>query len=146
MPFPGMIEFAAKANQRDLDLVCFRRADAGIHLLFKEVCREAMTLIPTSELGRGFIEWRSRPLTRKQAGWGQSAIGNQKNVCAKPLRRRSLLWALNERPGDSQDLAGGHCTMEPGDPTEPVARRQREYAGQRAGNAQFCGIVMVRGR
>jgi hypothetical protein len=29
MPFPGMIEFAAKANQRDLDLVCFRRADAG---------------------------------------------------------------------------------------------------------------------
>ncbi|EEF21877.1 conserved hypothetical protein, partial [Ricinus communis] len=36
--------------------------------------------------------------------------------------------------------------MEPGDPTEPVARRQREYAGQRAGNAQFCGIVMVQGR
>jgi hypothetical protein len=32
---------------------------------------------------------------------GQSAIGNQKNVCAKPFHRRWRLWALNDRRGDS---------------------------------------------
>ncbi|WP_206001729.1 DUF6900 domain-containing protein [Paraburkholderia aromaticivorans] len=30
---------------------------------------------------RGFFDWRSRPLTREQAGRGQSAIGNQKTLC-----------------------------------------------------------------
>jgi hypothetical protein len=51
-------------------------------------------------LSRDFFGWRSRLLTREQAGRGQSAIGNQKNVCAKPLRRRWRLWALNDRRGD----------------------------------------------
>ena len=61
---------------------------------------------------------------REQAGRGQPAIGNQKNVCAKPLRRRWRLWALNDRRGDLRYPARGHRRPEAGGLTEPVARRQ----------------------
>jgi hypothetical protein len=95
---------------------------------------------------RDFFGWRSRLLTREQAGRGQSAIGDQKNVCAKPLRWRWRLWALNDRRVDSRCPAHVWRTPEPGGLTEPVARRQRECEGQRTDSAGFRGIVMVRGR
>lgn len=63
---------------------------------------------------RDFFGWRSRLLTDEQASRGQPAIGNQKNVCAKSLRRRRRLWALNDRRGDLCCPAHGWRTPQPG--------------------------------
>jgi hypothetical protein len=85
-----------------------------------------------SAFSRDFFGWRSRLRMHELAGRGHSAIGNQKNVCAKPLHRRWRLWALDDRRGDLRCAAHGWRTLDPGGWPGPW----REASGKAGVNGQ----------